>query len=120
MVLPPYKTPVRTSCLSTYDLSDHPVRRCPTTHPPWGGRLTTYPARALPVPDLTTHDPGSPAGDRILGSPGGKRTRPRRQPSASASRQVGRARGSTSTHDEVHGTLARFAPDLPTYLPASG
>ena len=44
----------------------------------------------------------------------------RRQPSASASRQVGRARGSTSTHDEVHGTLARFAPDLPTYLPASG
>ena len=76
MVLPPYKTPVRTSCLSTYDLSDHPVRRCPTTHPPWGGRLTTYPARALPVPDLTTHDPGSPAGDRILGSPGGKRTRP--------------------------------------------
>ena len=41
-------------------MSDHPVRRCPTTHPPWGGRLTTYPASALRVPDLTTH---LPAGD---------------------------------------------------------
>jgi len=54
----------------------HPVRRCPTTHPPWGGRLTTYPASALRVADLTTHHPAGDTSHSDLRSPGGKRTRP--------------------------------------------
>ena len=57
----PLSLAVATSCFSTYDLATCPttgsLRWCPTTHPPWGGRLTTYPASALLVPHLTTHHP---------------------------------------------------------------
>ena len=74
-----------------HTMSDHHVRRCPTTHPPWGGRLTTHPASALLVTGGSSDDPpttrrgtassqplrrGVPTRQRKAGGPGGSANRP--------------------------------------------